>query len=385
MKGHITEVAPGKKYRVFVYAGRDPVTGKKQYRTRTVQGSRKSAEAVLHRLVADVVDGKQATAAGTFGDLVERWFTMASPDWSPATVVENRRIIDTKLAALTRIRLDKISPSYLDAFYARLRTAGGANARPLSGATVRRIHVVVRAALEQGVRWGWLLHNPAQRAYTGKAVTPTKQVPDALAVSGLLRRAWEADSNLATLLTVEAHCGKRRSELLALRWSDFDPEARTLAVSRAIVKGPNGLVEKPTTKTGKDRLIVLASESVAVLEAHRARVVERAMAVGVPPSADSYVFSPELDGSKPWWPSSVSRSVRRLCGRFGIESITLRQLRRFVASTMVVGGVDMTTETEMLGHGATVALTHYTKSDRAAKARASRVVVDALSSAGDEG
>jgi hypothetical protein len=36
----------------------------------------------------------------TFADLVERWFTMMSPDWSPSTVLETRRIINTKLNAL---------------------------------------------------------------------------------------------------------------------------------------------------------------------------------------------------------------------------------------------------------------------------------------------
>lgn len=37
---------------MFVYAGRDPVTGKKRYRTKVVTGSRKGAEAVLHSLAA---------------------------------------------------------------------------------------------------------------------------------------------------------------------------------------------------------------------------------------------------------------------------------------------------------------------------------------------
>ncbi|HEX8771800.1 MAG TPA: tyrosine-type recombinase/integrase [Acidimicrobiales bacterium] len=381
MKGHVAEVIAGKKYRVFVYAGRDPVTGKKRYRTKVATGSRKGAEAVLHRLAAEVADSTHVTATGTFGDLVEKWFTMASPDWSPATVVENRRIIDTKLVALGRVRLDKITAASLDAFYGQLRAAGGAGGRPLSGATVRRIHVVVRAALEQGVRWGWLLHNPAHRAYTGKVAAPTKRVPTAAIVSALIREAWDVDPDLATLLTLEAHCGERRSELLALRWTDFDPDGSALTVSKAIVKGPNGLVEKQTTKTGRDRVIVVAAESVALLLAHRSRLDERCLAVGISLPDDSYIFSPELDGSKPWWPSSVSRSLRLVCNRLGVEPITFRELRRFVASTMVTGGVDMTTEAEMLGHGATIALTHYTRSDRATQARASRVVVDALSSA----
>ena len=386
MKGHITELVPGKKFRVFVYEGRDPVSGRKRYRTKVITGSRKTAEATLHRLAADVGEGVgRATSNVTFADLVERWFTMMSPDWSPSTVLETRRVINTKLKALGKVRLDKITPAYLDQFYAGLRSAGGVGGRPLAPATVRRIHVVVRAALEQGVRWNWIVHNPAQRAYTGRVQTPHNRVPDAMAVATLLEKAWTVDPDLAALLTLEAYCGNRRSELLALRWSDFDEATATISVSRAVVLGPDGVVEKPTTKTGRERHIALAPESVTLLVEHRRRCAERAEAAGGKVGARSYIFSPEIDGSKPWWPSSVSRSLSTLCRSAGIEPINLRELRRFVASTMVAGGVDMTTETAMLGHGATVALTHYTRSDRAAQERASRIVADAVAAASTDG
>jgi integrase len=301
--------------------------------------------------------------------------------WSPATVLEHRRVIDTKLGVLKRQRLDQITPGYVDEFYSRLRAAGGAGGRPLSPASVRRIHVIVRAALEQGVRWNWIAHNPAQRAYTGRVRAPQNRVPQAPAVARLLREAWAVDPDLAVVLTLEAYTGIRRGELLALRWSDLDVAAATVTITRAIARGPEGLVEKQTTKTGRERRIALAPESVVLLVEHRQRCAERAAAAGARLAADSYVFSPEIDGSKPWWPTSVSRSMKTLCRSAGIEAINFRELRRFVASTMVTGGVDMSTETEMLGHGPTVALTHYARSDRAAQERASRVVVDALNSA----
>lgn len=381
MKGHVAEVVAGKKYRVFIYEGRDPLTRKKRYRTQTVAGTRKQAESALHRLASDVSAGKHATVSGTFGDLVEQWFTMMSPDWSPTTVLATRHIINGKLSGLADVRLDKLTPPFLDAFYSRLRAAGGVGGRPLSAATVRRIHVVVRASLEQAVRWGWLLHNPAQRAYTGKVTPPVKKVPSAANVAALLRGAAEFDPDLGALLTIEAHCGARRGELLALRWSDFDAGQSTLSVSKTIVHGPDGVGEKATTKTDKARLVVLAPESVAVLLAHRKRVEERALMVEVVVGADAYIFSADIEGVKPRWPSTASRALRTLCDKLQIESISMRDMRRFVASAMVTGGVDITTETEMLGHGATVALTHYTRSDRAALQRASRVVVDSLSRA----
>jgi hypothetical protein len=81
MKGHIREVVPGKKFRVYVYEGRDPVTGRKRYRTKVVAGTRRDAEATLHQMAADVsrTPTREMTTSATFGDLVERWFTMMSP------------------------------------------------------------------------------------------------------------------------------------------------------------------------------------------------------------------------------------------------------------------------------------------------------------------
>ncbi len=71
--------------------------------------------------------GTGVASEGTFGALVERWFTIASVsrDWSPKTIVETRRIIDTKLGPLLPLSLDKLRTAVLDTFYAHLRAKGG--------------------------------------------------------------------------------------------------------------------------------------------------------------------------------------------------------------------------------------------------------------------
>ena len=62
--------------------------------------------------------------------------------------------------------------------------------QPLSTSTTRKIHYIVRGALERAVRWGYLGVNPAAMAY---APTPAKTKPDpptASEAAALLNEAW---------------------------------------------------------------------------------------------------------------------------------------------------------------------------------------------------
>jgi hypothetical protein len=62
------------------------------------------------------------------------------------------------------IQLAKLRPAELDRVYVRLQAPGGGKrGAGLAPATIRRIHGILRRALEQAVRWGWLANNPAAR------------------------------------------------------------------------------------------------------------------------------------------------------------------------------------------------------------------------------
>ncbi|MGH9226512.1 MAG: tyrosine-type recombinase/integrase [Acidimicrobiales bacterium] len=375
----------GESWELRVYLGRDPISGKPQYRSRSFRGTKRLAEEQLSRLCTQALDSTSdpTVSRQTFGELVEQWFASWSPEWSPATASITRGIIDTKLSGLVRVRLDRITPASLDTFYAALRERGGGGGTPLAQATVRRIHAVVSSALEQGVRWGWLQTNPAQRAWKGKGKGRNQSaevsVPSPADVVALLDAAWASGEwNLAALLELEVHTGLRRAELLALHWADFDAERRTLRVAAAMVGGPAGLVEKAATKTGNHRTVVLSPEAVAVLVAQRERCVDRAGGEPSTLAAAAYVFSTVADGSRPWWPSSVSRSLRLLGERAGLAPIRLQELRRFHSSVLITGGVDVATESERLGHGAAVALRSYARSNRAAHERAADLVAATL-------
>ena len=121
----------GHSMRVVVYAGRDPLTGKKKWVSRQVRGTGraalKEAKQIEARLLAEVAAGRHQDAQGVkVAELVDRWleWRQAVKPMSPGTAANYRRCIDLKikptLGALAVSRLD----TTLDRFYTELRLRG---------------------------------------------------------------------------------------------------------------------------------------------------------------------------------------------------------------------------------------------------------------------
>jgi len=83
-----------------VYAGRDELTGKRLYLRKTFRGTKREAQRELARFITEVGDGHHVAVAGTFGELLDRWYEHAAPNWSPATRREHRRQIDVRIKPL---------------------------------------------------------------------------------------------------------------------------------------------------------------------------------------------------------------------------------------------------------------------------------------------
>lgn len=348
MKGFMRQ--RGESWELRVYLGRDPVTGKKRYTTKTVRAGKREAQRALAAMVTDAERGLAPRTSATVADLLEAWFDQASKDFSPTTVKETRGYIDRSLLpGLGDRPLAKLTPAEIDAFYGRLREAGGVDGKPLAPATVRRIHGILRRALAQGVKWGWIGVNPAAFASPPKVPPSKVDPPDPEQLARLLGRASEESPELACYILVAAATGARRSELVALRWSDVDLNDRTIEISRAIVIAANGTVEKGT-KTHASRRVSLDRQTNASLGEHREHMAARAEACGVDLPATSFVFSNAPDCMAPWFPASVSRSFKRLCDAEGLKNIRLHDLRHFVATQLLGAGVDVRTVAGRLGH-----------------------------------
>lgn len=172
MKGHMRR--RGEAWELRAYAGRDPITKRQKYVTRTFRGGKREAEAVLARLVTEAGSGGYAATDTTVGDLINQWLELANRELSPSTARGYRWIVDTYvLPSLADVPLSRLRTAQLDRFYVTLRERGGKNGAPLSAATVRQVHAIVRRALQQGIRWGWIVTNPAALASPPRSEQPS--------------------------------------------------------------------------------------------------------------------------------------------------------------------------------------------------------------------
>jgi hypothetical protein len=111
----------------------------------------------------------------TVSELLEAWFAVARTGWAPTTIRQTRSVLDRYLLPhLGQSKVGDVTPAMTDAAYAQLHCSGGKSGRPLSPGTLARIHVVLRSAFSEAMRWGWIWDNPAERAHRITAPPPSR-------------------------------------------------------------------------------------------------------------------------------------------------------------------------------------------------------------------
>jgi len=125
-------------------------------------------------------------------------------------------------------------------------------------------------------------------------------------------------------------------------------------------------IEK-TTKTDSDRHLALDGISIDLLAAYRAALEGAIAPAGLQLADDSFVFSPDPAGLRPWNPSHFTHRFRHYADAVGIEE-PLKNLRHFNATQLLAAGVDLRTTAARLGHsgGGATTLRVYASATQAA-------------------
>ncbi len=385
----IRERAPG-VWEITVSTGRrDPATGKYGQISRTVHttarrpganGFPKVVEVEAAKMVAELdVRGHQG-GRHTLGELLDEYLRhQEARGRAPKTLLESRRRAErVKADPLASKDLRRLTERDLDQFYARLAVVGGRSGKGMHSTTRHHFHALIRAALNQAIRWHWLSPpNPATEAQA-PALAPDERVPPTPEEARRLALAVSKENpDLAALIFVDATTGMRRGEICGLRYCDVDfdsgaasiwwrcsdlPKGQSAALggtANIIKVFPNGVVMLPATKNKKRRRFALDPVTLAVLMEQKARAEVRCAALGVELAPDAFVWSQVADHSEPWRPDRVSGAFTALRNREKLFHICLNDLRHFSATQLVAAGIDPRLVAGRLGHDASVLLRIY--------------------------
>ena len=213
-RGHIEQLPSG-SFRVHVYAGTDPVTGR-QRRLRETCPDDATAAATLGRLLNEADGGRFPDRAATLGQALDKYLEIADLELSTREAHQGY-IRRTIAPVLGDVKVRKLGADSLDSLYTALKkcsrlcgrlpktehhTAGphacdqrcgplrdhrtnrphACDSRcpvhvckPMRPATILRIHSIISAALDLAVRYEWTDRNVAKNA---RPPRPRKREPD---------------------------------------------------------------------------------------------------------------------------------------------------------------------------------------------------------------
>lgn len=350
-------------------AGYDPETGKRIIKN--VLG--KTQAEVKGKLKAAVEQAQQVDVIRrddyTVASWLWTWYELYSkPNVRPSTAEYYRRSIEKHVVPrIGDIKLNRLTSRDIQKLYrdlqenGRLREVQRSKNPGLSNATVRGIHMMLHNALDRAVKERLILRNPTEDCIIPKLVKQEMKILHPEDMGVYLQAADERD--VLPMFYLELVSGLRKGELVALLWSDLDPESYTISVSKqAVVRSGEITVNRPKTETSVRR-VSIPREAVELLMWEHKKHPD-----------NPYMFpSPKTGGM--YYPDSVVNLHKKILKDAGLEHIRFHDLRHTFATMALQNGVDVKTVSTMLGHyDAGFTLRTYTHATRQKQDEAARTM-----------
>jgi integrase/recombinase XerD len=299
-------------------------------------------------LQAEILDGRPPSDAVRLADLVERYLKRLETYFKPSTVRTHRTVsrnllrffrnrpVETwtsgALETYIQQRLEKVAPTTVNGelknLKATLRFAVEEKIIPEMPFKIRMLPVVQRRTA---------------RIFTREEIQ---------------RLLDSADDRTRALLLIASATGMRIGEIRHLQWRDIDSEQRRILVRAK---------EDWTPKTNQERICFVSAEVIDELHRYRCTLEH---------NADSdWVFQNKLKPGERWRATgNAYYGVHRAFKRAGLyrKGKLTHEIRRAVASTMLLNGTPIHVVKEILGHSTIKTTELYAFSNEEAKRAASK-------------
>ena len=339
-----------------------------------------------------------------FAEYAERF--MAIKEIAPKTRERYKELLIRINQAIGHIRLGKIQPMHLQAFYADLKNIISKKTKqPLADRTINHYHRLISAILSHACRAQVISRNVARREYM-EAPKFQEEEPnylddvEAKHIAELLLD--EPDIRKKTAIILLIYTGYRRGELCGLEWSDVDFKnhiIHTRRNSQYIRKV--GIITKAPKNKSSIRPMKLPPVVFTLLEEYRQwQRIER-VKNGDRWNPEIDIIMPDGKGfktvrvkndrlfttavGKPLFPDTINFWIEKFREKNQLTEFTPHTLRHTNVTLQIAAGVSVRTIAARAGHSKTSTTTNiYSHAIKSADEAASQAIDSILTSAPSE-
>jgi len=236
--------------------------------------------------------------------------------------------------------LTKITPVDVRRLLSDLATSG---VKPPS---VRYTRTVLRAALNQAVRWELVSRNVAALV-TPPKVQQREVHPLTMQEAATFLKAAKGDVREG-VFAVAVATGLRQGELLGLVWDDVDLDAGVLKVRFQLQRFEGKLQRVPLKTEHSRRTLDLPAVALDALKRQRTRQKEARLLAGSRWQETDFVFTSSI--GTPLDARNVIRGFHETLKRAGLPRTNFHSLRHSAASFLLAMGASSREIMETLGH-----------------------------------
>lgn len=347
------------KCRLTVSAGFAP-NGKRIRHRKTVKAKDDiEAEKFLAAFIAELEEGSYVDPSKLkFKDFVDIWLKdYAEPNLAPKTYQRYKEILDSRIIpALGYARLDQIKPLHIVQFENSLRQDGvrkDGKKGGLSEKTIMQHHRILSIIFNTAVQWDILKENPVKKVTPPKV--KKKEIPayDEEQTAAMLAALEQEPLKYQALIHLALVTGLRRSELMALEWSDIDFENGTLEVTKSRQYAPDiGVHERDCTKNEtSDRLISLPQSTLNILQMHKLDQENLKEKLGDLWQGSDKLFT--TNEGADMHPDTPSNWFPKFLKKHKLPHMNFHGLRHTSATILINQGVNIKAVSARLGHART--------------------------------
>lgn len=391
----------GNAFRIMVYAGRDKDGNIRRESTtfhpdpgKTDRQNQKALQAFALEFEQKVQNGLYLDGEKlTFREFCEVWLEeYAGKRLSVTTTARYRDNLNRYiLPEIGGIKLAKMQPRILNRLFNDLADQG------LAPSSVKHVRSVISSIFSTAVKWDICLSNPCSRTEAPRAEyredvkhftleqtetllrildSPMKcprKAHDRIDDTG---KAYHVDAYVElqpiplkhkVFIYMALFLGARRGELVPLKWSDIDFDARTVTIARSCTFAGKNIVIKEPKNRSSFRTISVQPVIIELLKSLQAEQKEWSMKMGTAwkgfrgkSFSQNYVFTQD-DGTMVY-PSSPYLAFKKIIRRYNaslpegaepLPEIPLHGLRHTSATLLISQNTDIRTVSGRLGHSQT--------------------------------